>query len=95
MLTKLIALIVSIHFIYSIVSNGRIMRNFDEVLAAIDAATTAAATRVTALIESIKASASLTDAQQTEADAIVAHLNGIGADAVTPVPATTTSTTTE
>jgi hypothetical protein len=66
------------------------MDNFDIVLQKIDAATTATATRVAALIDSLKANGqTLTAEKQTEADAIVAHLTGIAADPAEPVPAAT------
>ncbi len=64
------------------------MDTIETILQKIDAATTAAGERVAALITSITADkGTLTEAQQAEADAIVAHLTGIAADPAEPVPA--------
>lgn len=84
-----IAVVVTVTLVHQLFSHRRIMATFDEVLAKIDAATTAAGQRVDALIAGIKASgATLTTEQEAEASAIVAHLTGIAAGPANPVPAT-------
>jgi hypothetical protein len=71
------------------------MSQFSEVLQKIDAATTAAAERVSALITSIKSNgATLTAEDQAEANSIVTHLTAIGADESNPVPAPVDAPTT-
>jgi len=62
--------------------------NIDQLITQVNAATNAAADRVSKLIASIKSSngGTLTPAQESDAAAIVAHLQSIGADASNPVP---------
>lgn len=70
------------------------MSSFTEVLKKIDDATTAAANRVVAFVEKLKAKGvEVTAEEQAEADAIVSHLTGIAADAENPVPEPTPAPT--
>jgi hypothetical protein len=64
----------------------RLLMDITEALADIDTATTALGTRVTDLVNSVAAGQTLTPAQQTEHDNIVAALTGMAKSPATPVP---------
>ena len=62
-------------------------RNTDQLISDFNDGTNQAADRWTAFLASVKASGqTLTDAQQTEADALIAHLKSVAADPANPVP---------
>ena len=60
--------------------------NFEQFRLAIDAETTRLATLVGTLIAKANTPAGLTPEEEAQADALVAHLKAIGADAAAPIP---------
>ena len=64
------------------------MDDINKSLKDIDAATTALAARVQALVDSVAAGQTLTAEQQTEKDKIVASLTGMASNPAQPVPPT-------